>query len=73
MIPNQEGLVVNLLLQEAMVLALPHAHVLARRASLNKALPLKALADEGEVMPAMVFEALRKYGLDSEKPNPVTV
>jgi pyruvate dehydrogenase E1 component len=34
---------------------------------------LKALADEGEVMPAMVFEALRKYGLDSEKPNPVTV
>jgi pyruvate dehydrogenase E1 component len=34
---------------------------------------LKALADEGEVMPAMVLEALRKYGLDSEKPNPVTV
>jgi DNA-binding transcriptional LysR family regulator len=46
MIPNQEGLVVNLLLQEAMVLALPHGHVLARRASPNKALPLKALADE---------------------------
>jgi len=45
-IPNQEGLVVNLLLQEAMVLALPHAHVLARRASPNKALPLKVLADE---------------------------
>jgi len=44
-IPNQEGLVVNLLLQEAMVLALPHAHSLARRAS-AKALPLKALADE---------------------------
>src|SRR6266545_3740027 len=28
-IPNQEGLVVDLLLQEAMVLALPRAHVLA--------------------------------------------
>lgn len=35
-----------MLLQEAMVLALPHAHSLARRASLNKALSLKALADE---------------------------
>lgn len=45
-IPNQEGLAVNLLLQEAMVLALPRAHVLARRAGPNKALPLKALADE---------------------------
>jgi len=45
-IPNQDGLAVNLLLQEAMMLALPHAHVLARRASLNKALPLKALAGE---------------------------
>jgi DNA-binding transcriptional LysR family regulator len=37
---------VNLLLQEAMVLALPHAHSLARRAGPNKALPLRALADE---------------------------
>src|SRR5262245_57013259 len=45
-IPDQEGLVVDLLLQEAMVLALPQAHPLARRASLKKALPLKALADE---------------------------
>jgi DNA-binding transcriptional LysR family regulator len=45
-IANQEGLVVIPLLQEAMVLALPHAHILARRASANKALPLKALADE---------------------------
>jgi len=44
--PNQEGLAVSLLLQEAMVLALPHAHILARRGSANKALPLKALADE---------------------------
>lgn len=46
MVSNQEGLVVNLLLQESMVLALPHAHALARRASLNKALPMKALAGE---------------------------
>ena len=45
-ISNQEGLAVNLLLQEAMVLALPRAHVLARRAGPSKALPLKALADE---------------------------
>jgi DNA-binding transcriptional LysR family regulator len=45
-IPNQEGLAVSLLLQEAMVLALPHAHILARRGSANKALPLKALAAE---------------------------
>jgi DNA-binding transcriptional LysR family regulator len=43
-IASQEGLVVDLLLQEAMVLALPRAHVLARR--INKAVPLKALADE---------------------------
>jgi DNA-binding transcriptional LysR family regulator len=34
------------LLQEAMVLALPHAHMLARHAGANKALPLKALRDE---------------------------
>lgn len=45
-IPNQEGLVVNLLLQEAMVLALPHGHILARRGSADKALHLKALSDE---------------------------
>jgi DNA-binding transcriptional LysR family regulator len=46
MVSNQEGLVVNLLLQESMVLALPRAHDLARRASLNRALPMKALAGE---------------------------
>jgi DNA-binding transcriptional LysR family regulator len=45
MIPDQEGLVVDPLLQEAMVLALPHAHILARHGA-NKALPLRALADE---------------------------
>jgi pyruvate dehydrogenase E1 component len=34
---------------------------------------LKALADEGELPAAKVVEAIRKYGLDTEKPNPVTV
>src|SRR5262249_5117827 len=43
---NEEGLVVNLLFQEAMIIALPQKHMLARRASADKALPLKALADE---------------------------
>ena len=34
---------------------------------------LKALADEGEVKPAVAAEAMKKYRLDAEKPNPVTV
>ena len=34
---------------------------------------LKALCDEGRVPAAKVAEAMAKYGLDSEKPNPVTV
>ena len=34
---------------------------------------LKTLADEGELPAAKVSEAIRKYELDSEKPNPVTV
>jgi pyruvate dehydrogenase E1 component len=34
---------------------------------------LKALAEEGEIPAARVSEALRKYALDPEKPNPVTV
>jgi pyruvate dehydrogenase E1 component len=34
---------------------------------------LKALADEGTVPAAKVAEAIKKYGLDPEKPNPVTV
>jgi DNA-binding transcriptional LysR family regulator len=42
---NQEGLVVTLLFQEAMVIALPQEHRLARRAGADKGLPLKALAD----------------------------
>jgi DNA-binding transcriptional LysR family regulator len=42
---NQEGLVLNLLFQEAMLIALPQEHILARRQNGSKALPLKALAD----------------------------
>jgi pyruvate dehydrogenase E1 component len=34
---------------------------------------LKALADEGTVPAARVAEAIRKYGIDPERPNPVTV
>ncbi|GAC1556418.1 MAG: hypothetical protein NVS2B9_19770 [Myxococcales bacterium] len=34
---------------------------------------LKALADEGEIPAAKVAEAIKKYKLDAEKPNPVTV
>jgi DNA-binding transcriptional LysR family regulator len=45
-IANQEGLIVDLLFQEAMVIALPQEHALARRTSADKALPLKALAGE---------------------------
>jgi len=31
---------------------------------------LKALADDGELPPAKVSEAIRKYGIDPDKPNP---
>ena len=34
---------------------------------------LKALADEGAMKPAVVAEAIKKYGIDPNKPNPVTV
>ena len=34
---------------------------------------LKALTDEGELPPALVTEAIQKYKIDPEKPNPVTV
>lgn len=34
---------------------------------------LKALADEGEIAREKVLEALVKYEIDAEKPNPVTV
>lgn len=34
---------------------------------------LKALADEGGLPSAKVAEAIKKYGIDPEKPNPVTV
>ena len=34
---------------------------------------LKALADEGKIAVAQVAEAMEKYGIDPEKPNPMTV
>jgi pyruvate dehydrogenase E1 component len=34
---------------------------------------LKALADEGQLDKAKVKEAIAKYGIDPNKPNPVTV
>ena len=34
---------------------------------------LKALADEGKLPAAKAAEAIKKYGLDANKPNPVTV
>ncbi|MDO9114400.1 MAG: pyruvate dehydrogenase (acetyl-transferring), homodimeric type [Polaromonas sp.] len=34
---------------------------------------LKALADEGGLPAAKVSEAMKKYGIDPDKPNPVTV
>jgi DNA-binding transcriptional LysR family regulator len=43
-IADRQGLLVSPLLKEAMVLALPRAHILARRT--NKAVSLKALAQE---------------------------
>jgi pyruvate dehydrogenase E1 component len=34
---------------------------------------LKALADDGEIKPEVVDEAIKKYGLDTERPDPWTV
>jgi pyruvate dehydrogenase E1 component len=34
---------------------------------------LKALADGGALKPAVVAEAIKKYGIDPAKPNPSTV
>ena len=34
---------------------------------------LKSLAEDGKVKPSVVSEAIRKYGLDPNKPNPATV
>ena len=34
---------------------------------------LKALAEDGEVPAAKVAEAIKKYGIDAEKPAPWTV
>jgi pyruvate dehydrogenase E1 component len=34
---------------------------------------LKALSDDGEIDSKVVQQAIGKYGIDPEKPNPVTV
>ena len=34
---------------------------------------LKALADEGKIERKVVAEAIKKYGIDPQKPNPTTV
>ena len=34
---------------------------------------LKALSDDGEIDSKVVQQAIKKYGIDSEKPNPLTV
>ena len=34
---------------------------------------LKALADQGEGKPKTVVDAIKKYGIDPEKPDPVSV
>jgi len=34
---------------------------------------LKALADEGVIKPDQVSKAIKKYNIDTEAPNPVTV
>jgi pyruvate dehydrogenase E1 component len=34
---------------------------------------LKALADDGEIKPEVVDQAIKKYGLDAERPDPWTV
>jgi pyruvate dehydrogenase E1 component len=34
---------------------------------------LKALADGGALKPAVVADAIKKYGIDPAKPNPATV
>jgi pyruvate dehydrogenase E1 component len=34
---------------------------------------LSALADRGVIPPSWVIDAMKKYGIDPEKPNPATV
>ena len=42
--------------------------------SFNKTVAaLKTLADEGQIEHKKVAEAIKKYGLDPKKPNPMTV
>ena len=34
---------------------------------------LKALAEQGEIKPKVVSDAIKKYGIDPEKADPTTV
>jgi pyruvate dehydrogenase E1 component len=34
---------------------------------------LKSLAEEGAIKPQVVADAIKKYGIDVSKPNPLTV
>jgi len=34
---------------------------------------LRALADDGEIPQSSVAKAIKKYGVDPDKPNPLTV
>ncbi len=34
---------------------------------------LNALVDEGEMQPSVVTDAIKKYGIDTNKPNPMTI
>jgi len=34
---------------------------------------LKALADDGAIKPQLVADGIKKYGIDTAKPNPLTV
>ena len=52
----------------------PNQEVLMlNKRSLALAAALAALSESGELKAKVVSDAIRKYGLDPEKPNPVTV
>lgn len=42
------------------------------RPELHTLAALKSLADEGKIATSVVADAVAKYGIDPNKPNPVT-
>ena len=42
-------------------------------AQVNPALEMKALVEQGELKSKTVAEAIKKYGIDTSKPDPTTV